>query len=330
LDTVFITGATGFIGRNLTLSLAEAGVSVNILVRPSSNLQDLKHPNINMFRGDITEPSTILSAMKGCNKIYHLAGLAKMWVKDKTEYDKINVAGTGNILNAAGLAKVEKIVVISTAGYFPPAGEVPVNEKCTMQTSLHTAYEHSKYKAVQLATSYLQRGLPIVFVYPTNVFGAGLINDGNTVAMMIREYIKGKWKFIPGNGRGIGNYVYVEDAVQGMKLAMQKGSPGSHYILGGENADFDRFFSLVRELSGIKRKLYHIPYAVIKAIATLEEIKSKCLGLSPVITREWVKKIPFNWSKDITKATQELDYHPRTLKEGIGKTIEWLYETSQI
>jgi farnesol dehydrogenase len=330
VDTVFITGATGFIGKNLTQSLAFAGTNVHVLARSSSNKEGLDHPNIKIFTGDITDPESIHSAMQGCNKVYHLGGLAKMWVRDKAEYDKINVGGTQNILNAALSLGVEKLVLVMTAGFFPPANSTPVNEIHIIDESLHTTYENSKYKATQIAGSYLEKGLNIVFLYPTNVFGAGLINDGNTVAMMIRDYIKGKWKIIPGNGKGIGNYVYVDDVVEGMKLAMEKAKPGSHFILGGENADFDHFFSLIKELSGVKRTLYHIPYPLIRTIAAFEDTKVKLFGLTPIITTEWVRKIPFNWSKDISKAKQELGYNPLSLKEGVAKTIDWLRKTKQI
>jgi nucleoside-diphosphate-sugar epimerase len=329
-NIIFITGATGFIGNNLAHSLASAGNNLHVLVRPSSNQQGLHHPNIKIFTGDLTNSETVYAAMQGCNQVYHLGGLAKMWMKDRSEYDRVNVGGTENILTASTSLGIEKVLLVATAGFFPPVNSTPVNESAAVQSTLHTAYEHSKYKARELANSFFQKGLPIVFIYPTNVFGAGLINDGNTVAMMIRDYIKGKWKFIPGSGKGVMNYVYIDDVVDGMQLAMQKAKPGSHYILGGENASYDEFFSLVKELSGINRQLFHIPFPLIRTIAAFEDAKSKWFGMTPLITAEWVKKIPFNWSKDVSKAKRELDYNPVSLREGITKTIEWLKRTDQI
>ena len=86
MDRVFITGASGFIGNSLANVLANAGTPVHVLVRQSSNTTGLHHPNITLFTGDILNIESIRKAMQGCNKVYHLAGLAKMWMKDKKDY----------------------------------------------------------------------------------------------------------------------------------------------------------------------------------------------------------------------------------------------------
>jgi len=330
MDRVFITGASGFIGNSLANSLANAGTPVHVLVRQSSNTTGLHHPNITLFTGDILNIESIRKAMQDCNKVYHLAGLAKMWMKDKKAYYDINVTGTDNVLSVAQSLGIEKVVVTSTAGTLPPANNSLINEHSPKRPELYTEYERTKNKGEEIAVAYAQKGLPVVIVYPTNVFGEGIINDSNAATMMIRDYIKGKWKIIPGNGKGTMNYVYIDDIVNGLILAMQTAPTGSSFIIGGDNASYDTFFALIKELTGIQRRLYHIPYPIIRSIAWFEDVKTKWLGLQPFITSEWVRKLPYNWSKDIRKAKQELNYHPMTLREGIAKTIEWLRQTKQV
>ncbi len=330
MDRVFITGASGFIGSNLANALAHTGTAVHVLARPSSNTSELQHPNITLFTGDILNVESIRKAMQGCTKVYHLAGLAKMWMKDKKDYHYINVTGTANVLGVARSSGIEKMVITSTAGVLPPVKDSLTNEYSPKQPVLYTKYEFTKNKAEEIAIAYVQEGLPVVITYPTNVFGEGIINDSNAATMMIRDYINGKWKVIPGDGEGIMNYVYIDDIVMGLILAMQTAPPGSSYILGGDNASYNTFFALIKELTGIQHRLYHIPYPIIRSIAGLEDVKTKWLGLKPFITSEWVKKLPHNWSKDISKAKQELNYYPMSLKEGIARTIEWLHQTNQI
>ena len=330
MDHVFITGASGFIGNSLANALANAGTQVHVLVRQSSDTTGLHHPNITRFTGDILDVESIREAMQGCNKVYHLAGLAKMWMKDKKAYYNINVTGTSNVLGIAQSLGIEKVVVTSTAGVLPPAGNNLTNEHSPKRPELYTEYERTKNKGEEIAITYAQKGLPVVIVYPTNVFGEGVINDSNAATMMIRDYIKGKWKIIPGNGKGTMNYVYIDDIVNGLIAAMQTAPTGSSFIIGGDNASYDTFFAFIKELTGIQRRLYHIPYPIIRSIAWLEDLKTKWTGLKPFITTEWVKKLPYNWSKDIRKAKQELNYHPMTLREGIAKTIEWLRQTKQV
>ena len=330
MDRVFITGASGFIGSNLANALANAGTPVHVLVRQSSNTIDLHHPNITMFTGDILNVESIRMAMQGCTRVYHLAGLAKMWMKDKQAYHYINITGTDNVLGVARSLGIEKTVFTSTAGVLPPVKDSLINERSPKQPALYTEYELTKNQAEEIAVTYIQEGLPVVITYPTNVFGEGIINDSNAATMMIRDYINGKWKIIPGDGEGIMNYVYIDDVIMGLILAMQTAQPGSSYILGGENASYNTFFALIKELTGIQRRLYHIPYPIVRSIAWLEDAKTKWIGLKPFITSEWVKKLPHNWSKDISKAKQELNYYPMSLKEGIARTIEWLGQTKQI
>lgn len=329
MNTVLVTGASGFIGGRLARSLADAGITVHVLARKTSNTGHLQHPNIKLFPGDLLDKDSLRQAMRSCRQVYHLAGLAKMWMQDKHDYYKVNVTGTGHVLSEAASLGIEKIIVTSTAGVFPPSGPVITNENTPKRPELYTEYERTKNKAEELAFVYYRRGIPVIIINPTKVYGPGPIDDSNTATLMIRDYLSGKWKFIPGNGKGTMNYVYIDDAVSGIIAAMETASPGSQYIIGGENASYDRFFSLIRQLSGVDRKLFHIPYPLIRGIAWLEDAKTSLFKAKPFITSEWVKKLPYDWSKDIDKAKRELNYQARPLEEGLRNTIEWLRTTKQ-
>jgi nucleoside-diphosphate-sugar epimerase len=331
MSTVFITGASGFIGRQLAVSLANAGNVVHVLLRPSHNTDFLQHPNIRFFEGDLLDKTSISDAMAGCSQVYHLAGLSKMWMQDKSAYYQVNVTGTENVLSVAAALPAGKVIVISTAGVLPPSEKNHLtNENTPRRPALYTEYEKTKNDAEQLAFAYQRKGLPVVVMNPTRVFGPGPVDDSNSATMMVRDYILGKWKIIPGNGKGTMNYVYIDDAVTGMITAMEVAQPGSQYIIGGENADYDQFFALIKELSGIDHSLYHIPYTIVRGVAWWEDTKTKWFKIKPLITSEWIKKLPYDWSKDVSKASQELNYHPRSLKQGLRQTIEWLHQTHQI
>jgi nucleoside-diphosphate-sugar epimerase len=324
---IFITGASGFIGRRLATTLAESGMSVHALIRKTSAREFLQHQNMRIFFGDLSDRESIIHAMTECSQVFHLGGLAKMWMKDKRAYHQVNVTGTENVLSAARLLGVDKVVVTSTAGVFPPSKETMTNEQSLKRPELYTEYEKTKNAAEEMAFSYYLDGLPVVLVNPTKVYGPGPIDDSNTATLMVRDYLLGKWRIIPGTGKGTMNYVYIDDAVSGMIAAMELGTPGAQYIIGGENASYNEFFELVQQLSLVRRKLFQLPYPIIRTVAWWEEIKTKLFDAKPLVTTEWVKKLPYDWSKDISKAKRELNYHPRSLEEGLKQTINWLYQS---
>lgn len=163
----------------------------------------------------------------------------------------------------------------------------------------------------------------MVFLHPTRVYGPGQLNESNSVTTMISKYVSGKWHILPGNGESIGNYVYVDDVVQGHLQALEKGISGEHYILGGDNASYDRFFDIVKKQSGRYHTLYHMPYFMMISVSTFMEFFAR-FGLKPLITSGFVKKYNYHWINDSNKATDALGYYPVSLEEGISRTIRWI------
>src|SRR3546814_11980166 len=131
----------------------------------------------------------------------------------------------------------------STSGVLPPGqNDGPWNENSPRRKGLYTTYEHSKQESEDLARKFVSRGLPVVIVNSTKAFGPGPVDQSNSATFMIREYLKGMWRVIPGKGQDMMDYVYVEDVAAGIRLAMVKGSAGEQYILGGEPVRHDMYF----------------------------------------------------------------------------------------
>lgn len=321
----FITGATGFIGNKLALKLANQGEIIHALCRKTSDISTLKHPNIKIFYGDVTESSKIFEAMQGCESAYHLAAYARGFAKDKDEYSRINVEGTKNICDAALKTGIKKIVITSTIVTFGPTGKISESETIKRDENVfYTTYEHSKFMGEKVVDEYIQKGLKAATVNPTRVFGPGLMNESNSVTIMIQMYMKGKMRAILGDGNGIGNYGYVDDMVDGHIAAMEKGRVGEKYILGGENVSYNQFFQMISEITGKRFFQFKIPYPVVIIFSKFEEIRAKLFGGNPLITPEWVKTFALDWVYTSKKAEQELGYKYTPLRESMRQTIDWL------
>ena len=132
---------------------------------------------------------------------------------------------------------------------------------------------------------------------------------------------------LPGDGKRLGNYVYVEDIVKGQILAMKHGRSGENYILGGDSVSYSELFHEIGEQSGKQHWMIPIPTWLMMGLAKFQMAKANLLGLSPLITPGFARKYLYDWDNSIEKARKELHYNPLTLKEGIAKTLEWLKTT---
>ncbi|HOZ96249.1 MAG TPA: SDR family oxidoreductase [Niabella sp.] len=321
---IFVTGATGYIGSHLVKKLSEQGHTIHALVRSLEKSKHIHFSNILFFQGDILDASSIEKAMEGCDQVYHLAAFAKVWAKDAKTFFDINVLATNHILDAAKKHKIIRVVVTSTAGVF--GATLPnqtITENSVRNFDFFNEYESSKAFSESKIKDYVIDGLDVVIVSPTRVYGPYLFGQPESVTQLIEKYVLGNWRFIPGDGSKIGNYVFVEDVVLGHILAMEKGKKGHTYILGGTNHDYNTFFAKLSKISGIKRKMIYMPILFQMAFARLQLIKT-WLGKEPLITPKWIAKGKYDWHVTPQKAIDELGINLTSLDEGLKKTVEWL------
>lgn len=324
---VFVTGATGFIGRNLTLKLAEARFEVHALYRDLSRTQGLQHENIKWFRGNLSDRDSLADAMKGCVQACHLGAFATLLVKrPEIIYDQ-NVQGTVNLLECASEMGLQRVVFISTAGVFGPSKGEVLDETAPCPENFLTHYLRSKALAEQKVLEFAERGMDICIVNPTRVYGPGLLSTSNA-ARIVDLYLRGKWRIIPGRGKMMGNYVFVDDVSDGIIQAMEKGRKGERYLLGGENISFKEFLDATDRITGRKRLLVRVPVFLILWLAHLLLFFAKLSGRTPPFTPGEVNRITQDWLISSEKAGRELAYKPRSFEEGIKITIEWLNSRS--
>ncbi len=322
---IFVTGGTGFIGRILVKKLTSRGEDVHLLARPTSDLSELRNPNIRIFSGDVTEKESIGKAMAGCSQVYHLAAYAQGYAKDTSLYSRVNVEGLRNVLDAALDSGVCRIVFASTSVTFGPSSDQAHDENSARdELFFHTEYERSKYMAEKVALDYVRRGLSVVIVNPTRVYGPGKLTEANSVTRMIQMYMRPRICLILGKGREIGNYVFVDDVVEGLLLAMACGGTGERYLLGGENMTLVGFYNLLRKITQKKALRMYVPARLASAIGRFEEWTARRLGASPLITREWVNNFLVDWAFSSEKARDELGYRFKSLEEGLPLTVAWL------
>jgi nucleoside-diphosphate-sugar epimerase len=321
---VLVTGATGYVGQRLAFRLAEGGDTVHALCRSPEKAKALAHERIKVFPGDIADKESLRRAAEGCRQAYHAAALVSVWARDPGDYARVNVGGTINVLEAAASAGVERIVITSTAGVFGPSEGGLVDEATPRRVPFFNEYESSKAEMHAAVRAKAAEGVHAVIVCPTRVYGPGPLVEGNAVTRMVQRYIVGRWRALPGDGRRSGNYVYVDDVIDGHLAAMANGRSGEAYILGGENASYREFFATLAAVSGRDQRLYPVPIQALMAFAWSEQKRADWFGRKPLVTPSWVRRYSYDWANSSAKAENELGYAPRALGEGLSSTVAWL------
>lgn len=323
-----VTGATGFIGSHITRKLVERGEQVKILLRESSKTSNIDDIDVERVYGDVLDIDSINEALKGCDTLYHTAGVASFRKEDYKKMEDINVQGTKNIMNAAlesGVSKAVHTSSIAAIGVDLQGGIANEDTKYALD-SLGVKYLDTKHRGEEAALDFSKKGLPVVVVNPATVIGTGDIYLSSTA--FILWFYKKKY---PGYMDGTLNMVDVEDVAEGHILAAEKGRVGERYILGNENYTLLELFKLLEELTGIPRPKMKIPYFMALASGYFVE---RILGLSfpnySTMDVDSVKLSKFRWHFDSSKAINELGYKPTDIKESIKSTLSWFKENGYL
>lgn len=318
---IFITGASGYIGHKLVLAALKRGYKVHILVRDIHSKELPIHPEISVFKGDITDKESLMAAMKGCEKVIHAAGITKMSSRDNSVFYKVNVEGTKNVLDSALASGVKKFVFTSSGAVIGPSGKYPMTENDPRIAAFENDYEISKHWAEELVKEYGRKGLFAMIVAPPRVYGPGSFTTGNVFDHLLKRIFSLGIAFMPAKGDVLANYAFIDDVVAGHFLALDRGICGEKYILGGENLSYTNFFKAIQQHSFKKIRVIKIPVPVLMLWSFFHMAFHKLTGKETQVSPNIIKRILKNRTLSSDKAVKQLGYSITPFHEGISKTI---------
>ena len=315
-----VTGGSGFIGSAVVRALLQEGQAVRALVRAPDRPGNLAGLDIEFVEGDVLDRPSLDRALRGCQRVYHLAAVYANWLPDRSLIRRVNVEGTRNLLQACLDQNVERVVYTSSTAALGAHGKTPADE--TAQFNLAAtgdAYYLSKHEAEQVTLEFAARHLPVVIVNPTNPIGP---YDGKPTptGRLIVDVLKGR---LPGYVEGGLNLIDVEDVAAGHLSAMEKGRPGEKYILGNTNISIREYFQLIANTGGGKAPTLKIPLPLAIATAYLYEATAAVSHRLPVTTVGWVKVGSHYSFWDSAKAIRELGLPQTPVRASLQKAISW-------
>lgn len=333
---ILVTGATGFLGRQLVASLASdpARHSLRLLVRPGSSRERFP-AEVEFAAGDVTDAASVEAAAAGCDAVLHAAALVKI-LAPRAEFDRINVGGLQSVLAAAKRAGVPRVLYVSSFIALGPTENGPGGTLDETAAAFDRAwindYERTKTLADRAARQAIAEGYPLDVVYPGVIYGPGELTEGNIVVRHVLDLVRGKLPALIGKPERTWNYVFVEDVVDGLKrvLAPPAQPAGRRYVLGGENVTQAEFYRLVGELTGAKIPKLRMPDLLAKTAGALQKAWSQLRGTTPPLTPDLVEIYRHDWAYRSDRAKTELGYAPRTLRQGMTETAAWLRSRGEL
>jgi dihydroflavonol-4-reductase len=318
----FVTGATGFIGANLVRLLLEKGYDVRALVRPSSNLSNLKNLPIEISQGEL-DSDDLVEKMQGCQVLFHVAALYSLWQKDRPRLYMSNVLATRNVLAAARKAKIERVVYTSSvAAIGVKKGGIADETYQSPVESLIGDYKKSKYWGEREALQAVQTGQDVVIVNPSTPVGPWDLKPTPTGDIILR-FLRRQMPAYVDTGL---NLIDVRDVAQGHLLALEKGKTGERYILGHENITLKAILAMLSEITGLSAPETTIPLWIPLTMAWFDENCLAPLGKSPSFPFDGVRMSQQVMYYDASKAVRELGLPQSSLKVALGDAVQWFLE----
>ncbi len=323
-DITLITGASGHLGANLVRHLLAEGEQVRVMTHTENDNGALKDLVVERVNADLRNAKEVSNAVRGCSHIYHCAALVSTIDGDaahKREIFDTNVRGTMNILQAAQLHKIKKVVVsgsLSATGY---ESDTSSHEDMPFYPfDRHLPYGFTKHLTEHECLKAHANGLNVVIATSCAIIGPHDYVPSRLGRVLI-DYANGSLRaYIPGGFE----FVSSHDIAKGHILAMQHGRSGQKYIFSTTYSSVDDLLAIFSEVTGRPLpKLRLSPWLM----ATLAEIADKTwFKAFPNRPRRFtpgaVRLLQMHRRASHDKAKEELGYQPTQLSQAVKEAYD--------
>jgi dihydroflavonol-4-reductase len=319
---VFLTGSTGFIGSHVARAYAEQNVELRLLTRKTSSLAAIESIPAQIVVGDLSQPESLRSAIRGCDALVHVAADYRLWVRDPKLMYAVNVEGTRDLLRIAreeGVAKVVYTSSVATMGF--KADGTIVNEDTPITLAdMIGHYKRSKFLGEQEAIRAAKAGQHVMILNPTTPIGPGDAKPTPTGRIIV-DFLNKKFPAYVDTGL---NLVDVTEVARMHVVALERGTPGERYILGGENLTLKQILDRMSAITGLPSPTMKVPHTVAMIFAFFDEtITGKLRGKEPRATVEAVRMGKKTMFASSAKAECELGFQVLPVYPALRAAIEW-------
>jgi len=318
---VFLTGASGFVGSHVLDALRAGHHEVSILLRRTSNTRFVSRhlSDVTVHYGSLGDPEGLKTAMTGCDAVIHCAGIIK--ALHSSDFYRVNQAGTRNIVMAANACResVRHLIYISSLAVSGPGVPgCPAEE--TSEPQPVTVYGQSK----RLGEIEIRQGCRVAWTIlrPAAVYGprdAEFLNLFQKVKRRMMPLVSGAKRSL--------NMVYGPDVAAAVlcSLTRDRGAGETYHVAAQPPCSDEEFMQEIARSLNVQPFRLRIPRSGLYLACVIQEIGSKLTGRPNILCRQKMPELLApGWVCRTNRIHQDLGFTaPTSLKEGVGRTVEW-------
>jgi UDP-glucose 4-epimerase len=322
IPIILVTGATGAVGPRVVEALVESGCSVRTFSLDPTP-PGLHVEGIDARIGDITDPNAVRMAMLGVDGVIHLAALLHIVnpsLELRPRYERINVGGTANVVEAALQAGIERLVLFSTINvYRPSAGSILTEDSPLHPDSFYAQTKLAAEKIVLAAKRADGRPLGAVLRLGA-VYGARIKGNYQRLLLALARN-----RFLPiGSGQNRRTLVYDKDVARAALLALEHPDAAGKIfnVSDGEFHTLSEIIATMCQALGRKPPGLSLPVGPARFAAGIVEDAARLASISPPMVRATIDKYTEDVAVDSRRIQRELGFEPRyDLREGWKETV---------
>lgn len=325
---MFLTGATGFIGREVARLLLGRGDHVVMLVRDVSRADRLVALGAAPMAGELADEAAIRAGMTGCDAAIHAAAVCAVGLPaaERRAMYRTNVLGTERVLRVAGEAGIGRVVHVSTVNALGHTDGRVVDERHRHSGRFVSYYDETKHLAHEIAVRAAADAQDVVIAMPGLAYGPG---DPSATGVLLQRFVDGRLPVAALVDVGV-SAVHRDDVAVGIVACLDRGRRGEAYVLGGQITTLRGMIDVLATLTGRRPPAITVPPGVLRLVARLGRDVAGALGLPPNVGEAIRAGHGVTYWASHDKAGAELGYSPRSLSEGLRTLVPAVPSESEV
>lgn len=320
---IFLTGATGFLGRAIFTRLLERRHTVHCWVRPSSDVSIIDELGAKWTAGDLLDTQALTNAMKGSDILIHNAGVYSFWEPEPLVYENTNINGTFSVFSAAAQASLKRTLLVSSAVIYGNALPQPYNETTPPGNERFSRYADSKYYGELFARKISrERSLPLTVIQPGAIIGAG---DLKASGAYITNVIQKKLPAVGLKNAKI-TFVHVQDVANAIVSAIENPkAAGQTYLIGSQPITLEDYLEKISTISGVPLPRMVFSDSLIMVLAQVLTFFANRRKKEPMwgMSIDQAQTFKEGFQFDGSKAERELGIQYTPIDSAIEESVRW-------